>query len=108
MTRDERPLSAVPLLVWGVLVAALAAQIALRTLQAPSAPRAADLPLAPSAQALRLASFGEPNALARVMMLYLQAFDSGAGNTQPYRRLDYGRLVGWLEAIVALDPRSEY
>ena len=108
MTRDERPLSAVPLLVWGVLVAALAAQIAWRTLQAPSAPRAADLPPAPSAQALRLASFGEPNALARVMMLYLQAFDSGAGNTQPYRRLDYGRLVGWLDAILALDRRSEY
>ena len=108
MTRDERPLSVVPALAWGVLIVALAGQIAWRTLLAPSAPLAADLPPAPSAQALRLASFGEPNALARVMMLYLQAFDSGATNTQPYRRLDYGRLIGWLDAILALDPRSEY
>jgi GNAT superfamily N-acetyltransferase len=108
MTRDERPLSAVPALVWSVLIVALAAQIAWRALQAPSTPQAADLPPAPSAQALRLASFGEPNALARVMMLYLQAFDSGASNAQPYRRLDYGRLIGWLDAILALDPRSEY
>ena len=108
MTRDERPLSAVPLAVWGVLIVALAGQIAWRTAQAPSTPQAADLPPAPSAQALRLASFGEPNALARVMMLYLQAFDSGAGNSQPYRRLDYGRLISWLDVILALDPRSEY
>ena len=108
MTRDERPLHAVPALVWGALIVALAAQIAWRAVQAPSHPQAADLPPAPSAQALRLASFGEPNALARVMMLYLQAFDSGAANAQPYRQLDYGRLVGWLEALLALDPRSEY
>ena len=108
MTRDERPLGIVPAFVWGTLIVALAAQIAWRAMQAPSTPQAADLPPAPSVQALRLASFGEPNALARVMMLYLQAFDSGATNTQPYRRLDYARLVGWLEAILLLDPRSEY
>ena len=108
MTRDERPLDAVPSVVWGALIVALAAQVIWRSAQAPSTPQAEDLPPPPSAQALRLASFGEPNALARLMMLYLQAFDSSAGNTQPYRRLDYARLVAWLEAILALDPRSEY
>ena len=108
MTRDERPLSAMPALVWGALIVALAAHIAWRIAQAPSTPQAADLPPAPNARALRLASFGEPNALARVMMLYLQAFDSSAANEQPYRKLDYTRLAGWLEAILALDPRSEY
>jgi hypothetical protein len=50
---------------------------------------------------LRLASFGEPQALARLAMLYLQAFDLGP-------RLDYPRLIAWLGAILALDPRSEY
>ena len=108
MTRDERPLHAVPGVVWAVLILALAAQISWRTVQAPTKPQATDLPPAPSVQALRLASFGEPNALARVMMLYLQAFDSGAGNQRPYRLLDYNRLVGWLDSILALDPRSEY
>ncbi len=69
---------------------------------------AADLPPPPTAQALRLASFGEPQALARLAMLYLQAFDLGANNAVPYRALDYPRLIGWLRAILALDPRSEY
>ena len=33
-------------------------------------------------------------------MLYLQAFD--------IPKLDYSRLTGWLRAVLALDPRSEY
>jgi hypothetical protein len=41
-------------------------------------------------------------------MLYLQSFDLGGGNVAPYRNLDYQRLVGWLESILALDPRSQY
>lgn len=46
--------------------------------------------------------------MSRVAMLYLQAFDLGGGNATPYQRLDYDRLVGWLRAILALDPLSEY
>jgi hypothetical protein len=70
--------------------------------------RAVDLPPPPSAQALQLASFGEPQALARLAMLYLQAFDLSANNALAYQALDYPRLIGWLRAILALDPRSEY
>lgn len=33
-------------------------------------------------------------------MLNLQSY--------PHRDLDYARLLGWLEAILGLDPRSEY
>ena len=57
---------------------------------------------------LRLASFGEPAAAARLAMLYVQSFDLRAGNDVPYRDLDYGRLIGWLHAILATDPRSQY
>jgi len=67
-----------------------------------------DLPPAPSAQALRLASFGEPEATARLAMLYLQAFDLGGTQSRPFRDLDYARLIEWLRAILALDPRSAY
>ena len=35
-------------------------------------------------------------------------FDYGGTNLNPYGRLDYARLTGWLEAILELDPRSEY
>ncbi len=108
MTRDERPVRAVPAGVWLMLGIALSAQIAWRVVHAPTAPRAADLPPPPSAQALRLASFGETNATARLMMLYLQAFDYSGSNANPYGRLDYARLIGWLQAVLELDPRSEY
>ncbi len=108
MRRDERPLSAVPRWLWLVLASALAVQLAWQQPGRPRSPAAADLPPAPSAQALRLASFAEPEALARIAMLYLQSFDLGAGNALPYRRLDYERLVAWLRAILELDPLSDY
>ena len=104
----ERPLSAVPGGILGLLAVALAAQIAWQGARPSVAPAASDLPAAPSIQALRLASVGEPAALARVAMVWLQAFDSRGDNAIPYQRLDYARLVGWLQAILATDPRSEY
>jgi hypothetical protein len=58
--------------------------------------------------ALRLASFGEPRALAKVLMLYLQAFDYQSGDSVPYRELDYDRLEDWLARILELDPRGQY
>ncbi|MEK6243285.1 MAG: hypothetical protein AABM33_02205 [Pseudomonadota bacterium] len=108
MTGNERPLSAVAAWILWLLAAALVAQIAWQHVRQPGVPSAADLPPAPSAQALRLASLGEPAALARLAMIWLQAFDSSGDNAVPYRQLDYTRLVAWLGAILATDPRSEY
>jgi hypothetical protein len=104
----ERPLSAVPAWVVVLLALALAAQVALRSAQGASAPSASDLPPAPSASAVRLASLGETAAVARLAMLWLQAFDSRSDNTIRYQQLDYGRLIGWLGAILAADARSGY
>jgi len=108
MSRDERALRSVPPWIWLALGVALSAQVAVRALAPSATLREADLPPAPSPAALRLASLGEPAATARLAMLYLQAFDYGGTNPTPYRRLDYGRLVAWLQAILELDPRSEY
>jgi hypothetical protein len=83
-------------------------QFAWRAGDRPGTPAAEDLPPAPPAAALRLAALGEPQALARLTMLYLQAFDYQSGNRLPYRKLDYDRLVSWLDRIVDLDPRSQY
>ncbi|MEA3191770.1 MAG: hypothetical protein QOD26_103 [Betaproteobacteria bacterium] len=71
----------------------------MRTGSGSSAAAVVELPPPPSPQALRLASFGESATLARVAMLYVQAFD-------PPR--DYLRLIGWLRDILDLDPRSQY
>jgi hypothetical protein len=83
-------------------------QFAWRAGDRPGTPAAEDLPPAPPAVALRLAALGEPQALARLTMLYLQAFDYQSGNRLPYRKLDYDRLVSWLDRVVDLDPRSQY
>ncbi len=106
--RDERPLASVPLWLWGVLVVAFVSQVSFQALRPPPAQAGEDLPPAPAPQALRLGAFGEPEALARALMLYLQSFDLGGLNAKPYRNLDYRVLADWLRAILALDPRSGY
>ena len=95
-----RPLRSLPTWLWLALGIALACQVALHARQ-PVQMTARELPPAPSLAALRLASFGEPEALGRVSMLYAQSFDLGPS-------LDYSRLIGWLSAVLALDPRSQY
>jgi len=105
---SERPLSAVPAWTLCLFAAAFAAQAGWQIAHRAAAPSAADLPAAPTAQALRLASLAETGALARLAMVWLQAFDSRGDNAIPYQRLDYGRLVAWLDAILATDPRSGY
>lgn len=104
----ERPVSHVPRWVLALLGAALAVQLALGVgLPGPRA-TAADLTRPPGLAALRLASFGEPVPLAKLLMLYLQAFDYQGGTRVPYRNLDYERLEAWLERILALDPDGQY
>ena len=101
-------MAAVPAWVWAALGALLVAQIAWLSAHRPGPPGASELPPPPRAGALRIASFGETEAAARVAMLYIQTVDFSGGRAIPYRNLDFQRLVGWLEAILELDPRSDY
>jgi hypothetical protein len=61
--------------------------------------RNVELPPAPSVQSLRLASFGEREALARILSVHIQSFEL---------KRDYARLVDWLRSALELDPRSQY
>jgi len=97
-----------PAAVNALLLAALAAQCVLHALGPARLPPAAIAmpqppPAPPAVAALRLASLGDGPAAARLVMLYLHALDTGV----PLRELDYGRLAGWLETALALDPRSQ-
>ena len=105
---EERALSAVPGWIMGLLAVSLAAQIGWQSAWRGGAPAASDLPPAPSTALLQLAGLGENAALARLAMVWLQAFDSRGDNAIPYQRLDYVRLIAWLRAILATDPRSGY
>jgi hypothetical protein len=105
---SQRPIAAVPRGVLALLGLGLAAQIGLKASAPPPRAGAEDLAPAPSITMLRLASFGDPVALAKALMLYLQAFDYQSGSKLPYRDLDYGRLEAWLARILELDPRGQY
>lgn len=98
----------VPAAILALLGVSLALHIAWRAGDRPGTAAAQDLPPAPPVAALRLAALAEPQAFARLTMLYLQAFDYQSGNRLPYRKLDYDRLIAWLDRIVDLDPRSQY
>lgn len=97
MKREQRTLGTVPKALWGLLAASLAAQLAWQGRQLSHTPSASELPAAPSLHALRLASFGEPEAAARLLALYVQSFDLGANHS-----------LGWLGNIIELDPRGQY
>jgi hypothetical protein len=95
-----------PILLLGAL--ALLAQIAGYVQQPRAQAEAVDLPDAPSAAVWRAASFGDPIALSKVTVLWLQAFDNQPGISIPFRRLDYARVEAWLDAALTLDPRGQY
>lgn len=104
----ERSIAAVPRTVLTLLVVAFAAQIGTRVAAPAPSARAEDLPPAPGIGVLRLASLGDPIALAKALMLYLQAYDYQSGSRVPYRDLDYDRLEAWLARILELDPQGQY
>lgn len=104
----NRSIFAVPGPVWGVLGITLALQIALRALEPPPQASAQALPPPPAPVVVKVTSLNEPVAAAQLLTLYLQAFDNQPGISIPYRDLDYGRVIGWLETILALDEHTQY
>jgi len=105
---SERPVTAVPRAVIALLAAALALQIALGAVRPHPSARAEALSAPPVQATLRALAFGEPIAFAALLTLYLQAFDNQPGISIPFVQLDYGRVSQWLEAILGLDPVSQY
>lgn len=105
---SERPFAVVPKAALAAAVLCLGAQIAVNAwLPGPRA-EAAALPRPPSAAWLKVASLGEPVSLAKWLMLWLQAFDNPPGISIPFARLDYDRVIEWLDAILLLDPDGQY
>jgi hypothetical protein len=108
MSAALKPLAAVPRTVLAALALTLLLQVLWQAGRAPDRARPQDLPPAPSAATLQLASLGEPLALSKALMLYLQSHDDQAGVSIAWRDLDYGRVAAWLQRVLELDPRSQY
>lgn len=103
-----RSVKFVPLPVLALLAAGFVAQVLWHDTRPPPTARASDLPAPPGIDALRLSALGDPIVMSRLLMLWLQAHDNQPGISIPFRSLDYGRVVVWLERILALDPRGQY
>lgn len=104
----DRPVRDVPLLIRVMLVIALAMQISWHSMQDPVTAKAEDLPRPMTPRAYTMISFGEPIATAKVLNLWLQAFDNQPGLSIPLHSLDYGIVTEWLDTILDLDPRGHY
>jgi hypothetical protein len=103
-----KPFNAVPRKVLAALALALLLQVLWQASRPPARARAQDLPPAPSLAALQLAALGEPVALSKALMLYVQGHDEQAGISIAWRDLDYARVASWLQRVLELDPRSQY
>lgn len=104
----ERPLGVVPRWVLALLAAAFVTQVTLAGMRPRPVARAEALAPVLPVPWLRVAAAGEPIAFAYGMALYLQAFDNQPGISIPFRELDYPRVIGWLGAMLDLDPRNQY
>lgn len=104
----DRRLSAVPRGVRWALAAVFALQLGFAGLQAQPSASANALPAPPPLAVLRVASLGDPIALAQMLTLYLQAFDNQPGVSIPFLQLDYAQVERWLDRIVQLDPAGQY
>jgi hypothetical protein len=104
----DRPVRDVPLPVIVMLLASLAMQLYWHSQQQPIVAKAEDLPRPMSARTYVMSSFGEPVAAAKVLNLWLQAFDNQPGISIPLHALDYDVVTNWLDTILELDPRGHY
>lgn len=104
----ERTVATVPRWVLALLAAAFCLQVTWQALQPKPSARAVALGEPGQPAVLQAAALGEPIALAQFLTLYLQAFDNQPGVSIPFLDLDYSRVIAWLEAILALDPASQY
>jgi hypothetical protein len=108
MLNKDRPLRDVPRSVLALLLLTLSVQVSWHSQQDPIVARAEDLPSPLSARAYTISSFGEPVATARLLNLWLQAFDNQPGASISFNQLDYSRIADWLDVILELDPRGRY
>lgn len=108
MASSSRPWACVPRALRWLLAATLLLQLGWRVLQQAEPVQARPLPPPPPLAVAQVASLGEPLAMSKALLLYLQAFEDQPGVSLPWRLLDYERLAGWLGTAQALDPRSQY
>lgn len=104
----ERSLQSVPKRIIVLLVISLSLQIMWHYIYPSPLSTTSTLKPPPNIELLRVLSFGEPIASAKIVMLWLQSFNTRNGQLILYRKLDYAILIQWLDSILQLDPKGQY
>ncbi|OQW94203.1 MAG: hypothetical protein BWK79_07115 [Beggiatoa sp. IS2] len=108
MREQERSLRSVPKTVFGLLIISLCCQIVWHQQLPPPSLEIQALASPPPATLLRLSSLGDSIVTAKILMLWIQAFDNQKGQFLTYSQLDYLALQQWLAEILSLDPGGQY
>lgn len=97
-----------PLLTKLILFSALLCQLCWSSIH-PSTPiNIKHLQAPPDQILIQLVGLGDSIVMAKLLMLWLQAFDHQPGINVPFVNLDYLSIIKWLERILALDPKGQY
>jgi len=104
----QRSTRRVPKMVIGLLMLSLGIQIVWHQNAPEPSVQIQALTKPPQLELLRIFSLGDPIVAAKILMLWLQAYDSQAGKVFSYQQLNYNSLQKWLEQILHFDPKSQY
>jgi hypothetical protein len=105
---DERSIKDVPVFILAALSLAFLCQIYWSSSSPLATIHIKSLPEPPSKIESQLLGLGDSIAIAKLFMLWLQAFDNQPGVSVPFKNLDYHRVIKWLERILTLDPEGQY
>ncbi|MDM8565814.1 hypothetical protein QUF74_09185 [Candidatus Halobeggiatoa sp. HSG11] len=108
MNEQQRSVQNVPKIIIILLLLSLGGQIIWYYQLPPPDIKIKKLTTPPQSGLLDILSFGDKIVSAKILMLWLQAFDIQTGRFLPYQKLDYNKLQQWLEQILLLDPNNQY
>ncbi|MBL1141972.1 MAG: hypothetical protein HND53_08085 [Proteobacteria bacterium] len=106
--KQTRDLSFVPKSIWFLLLLSLAFQCLWHFSFTKLTVKQQDLPSAPQPSLVKLISLDDSITAAKLLMLWLQAFDNQPGISIPLKDLNYDRVIDWLDLILKLDDKTQY
>jgi hypothetical protein len=106
--KQARPLSYVPKRICFALIFALSLQCLWHYSSTKLVINRQPLPAAPQASTIQLVSLDDSITAAKIIMLWLQAFDTQPGISIPLKDLDYDKVIEWLNLILKLDQHIQY
>lgn len=106
--KQTRAISYVPKSIWLVLLLSLFLQCLWHLSFTSLEIKRQNLSQPPQSSSIRLISLGDTVSAAKLVMLWLQAFDNQPGVSIPLKELDYDRVIEWLDLILELDNKIQY